>query len=68
MPFRDHFRPPLDLITSREGFDGQWPVAIVQQLRSYKSPNLPGLPVEPIIQPTRCNFISYNRIGRIGPI
>ena len=23
MPLRDHFRPPLDLITSWEGFHGQ---------------------------------------------
>ena len=33
MPLRDHFRPPLDLITSWEGFHGQWPAVIVQQLR-----------------------------------
>ena len=33
MPLRDHFRPPLDLITSWEGFHGGWPMVIVQQLR-----------------------------------
>jgi hypothetical protein len=33
MPLRDHFRPPLDLQTSWEGFHGQWPAVIVQQLR-----------------------------------
>jgi len=33
MPLRDHFRPPLDLITSCEGFHGGWPMVIVQQLR-----------------------------------
>jgi hypothetical protein len=31
MPLRDHFRPPLDNITSWEGFHGQWPAMIVQQ-------------------------------------
>ncbi len=33
MPLRDHFRPPLDLQTSWEGFHGQWPAVIVHQLR-----------------------------------
>ena len=33
MPLRDHFRQPLDLVTSWEGFHGQWPAVIVQQLR-----------------------------------
>src|SRR5438067_12566465 len=33
MPLRDHFRPPLDLVTSWEGFHGQWPAVIVQHLR-----------------------------------
>jgi hypothetical protein len=32
MPFRDHFRPPLDDITSWEGFHGGWPMVIVQKL------------------------------------
>lgn len=35
MPLRDHFRPPLDLITSWEGFHGGWPMVIVQQLRKH---------------------------------
>ncbi len=34
MPLRDHFRPPLELITSWEGFHGGWPMVIVQQLRT----------------------------------
>ncbi len=33
MPLRDHFRPPLDLTASWEGFHGGWPMVIVQQLR-----------------------------------
>ena len=33
MPLRDHFRPPLDNLTSWEGFHGGWPMVIVQQLR-----------------------------------
>ncbi len=33
MPLRDHFRPPLDNVTSWEGFHGQWPAVIVQHLR-----------------------------------
>ncbi len=32
MPLRDHFRPPLDDVTSWEGFHGQWPAMIVQAL------------------------------------
>src|SRR5688500_17828143 len=32
MPLRDHFRPPLDDVTAWEGFHGQWPAVIVQQL------------------------------------
>ena len=34
MPLRDHFRPPLDDLTSWEGFHGQWPAMIVQQLNA----------------------------------
>ena len=33
MPLRDHFRPPLDNLTSWEGFHGGWPMVIVQHLR-----------------------------------
>jgi hypothetical protein len=33
MPLRDHFRLPLDNLTSWEGFHGQWPAVIVQHLR-----------------------------------
>lgn len=32
MPLRDHFRPPLDDVTSWEGFHGQWPAMIVTAL------------------------------------
>jgi Protein of unknown function (DUF4058) len=32
MPLRDHFRPPLDDLTSWEGFHGGWPMMIVQAL------------------------------------
>jgi hypothetical protein len=32
MPLRDHFRPPLDNVTSWEGFHGQWPAMIVLAL------------------------------------
>jgi hypothetical protein len=32
MPLRDHFRPPLDDLTSWEGFHGGWPMVIVQSL------------------------------------
>lgn len=34
MPLRDHFRPPLDDLTSWEGFHGQWPAEIVRHLRT----------------------------------
>jgi hypothetical protein len=34
MPLRDHFRPPLDDLTSWEGFHGGWPMMIVQALAS----------------------------------
>ena len=32
MPLRDHFRPPLDDLTSWEGFHGGWPMEIVRAL------------------------------------
>ncbi len=32
MPLRDHFRPPVSKLASWEGFHGQWPAMIVQQL------------------------------------
>ena len=38
MPLRDHFRPPLDQITSWEGFHGQWPAVLVQHLRKQLPP------------------------------
>jgi hypothetical protein len=33
MPLRDYFRPPLDLVTSWEGFYGGWPAVTVLHLR-----------------------------------
>src|SRR5580704_12968629 len=44
MPLRDHFRPPLDLITSWEGFYGGWPMVIVQQLRLKLPPGYVAAP------------------------
>src|SRR5437588_2153161 len=38
MPLRDHFHPPLDDLTSWEGFHGQWPAVIVQHLRKRLPP------------------------------
>lgn len=35
MPLRDHFRPPVSTMASWEGFQGQWPAVIVQQLRKH---------------------------------
>ncbi len=32
MPLRDHFRPPLDDLTSGDGFHGQWPSMTVLAL------------------------------------
>lgn len=34
MPLRDHFRPPLDDVTSWESLHGQWPAVIVQHLKN----------------------------------
>ncbi len=38
MPLRDHFRPPLDDITSWEGFYGAWPAMIVTALNRKLPP------------------------------
>jgi hypothetical protein len=38
MPLRDHFRPPVSQRSSWEGFHGQWPAIIVQQLRRLLPP------------------------------
>lgn len=46
MPLRDHFRAPLDNITSWEGFHAQWPAVMVQHLKK-KLP--PGYVAEPRI-------------------
>ena len=44
MPLRDHFRPPLDEITSWEGFHGGWPMVIVQQLKKRLPPGYVAAP------------------------
>jgi hypothetical protein len=36
MPLRDHFRSPLDKVTSWRGFHGGWPTVVVQ-LRKPKA-------------------------------
>ncbi|MFO0811325.1 MAG: DUF4058 family protein [Gemmataceae bacterium] len=38
MPLRDHVRPPVSKQSSWEGFHGQWPANIVQQLRKQLPP------------------------------
>ena len=35
MPLRDHFRPPLDNVTSWDGFHGGWPMMIVSHLSRH---------------------------------
>jgi len=54
MPLRDHFRPPVDNVTSWEQFHGQWPAVIVQHLRKK-------LPAGYIAGP-RVHFGSYVEI------
>jgi hypothetical protein len=44
MPLRDHFRPPLDDMTSWEGFHGQWPAVIVQKLNKKLPPRFVAAP------------------------
>src|SRR5690349_4428836 len=46
MPLRDHFHPPTSKAASWEGFHGQWPAVIVQQLRKQLPP---GYVAEPSI-------------------
>lgn len=66
MPLRDHFRPPLDDITSWEGFHGGWPMVIVQQLRTQ----LPdGFVAEPRVHagaPVEVDVAAYER-GAAAP-
>ena len=40
MPLRDHFRPPLDNVSSWEELHGGWPMVIVQQLRQNFRPGM----------------------------
>src|SRR4051794_16610698 len=44
MPLRDHFRPPLDDLTSWEGFHGQWPAMIVLALARRLPPRYVAAP------------------------
>src|SRR5947199_10648641 len=44
MPLRDHFRPPLDDLTSWEGFHGQWPAMIVLALAGKLPPRYVAAP------------------------
>ena len=44
MPLRDHFRPPLDNLTSWEGFHGGWPMMIVQALARQLPPRYVAAP------------------------
>src|SRR5215471_17045377 len=44
MPLRDHFRSPLDDLTSWEGFHGQWPAMIVQALARKLPPRYVAAP------------------------
>ena len=34
MPLRDHFRPPVSLLTTCDALHGMWPAEIVRQLRT----------------------------------
>jgi Protein of unknown function (DUF4058) len=44
MPFRDHFRPPLDDIASCEELHGAWPTVIVMALNPKLSPRYVAAP------------------------
>jgi hypothetical protein len=44
MPLRDHLRSPLDDVTAWEGFDGGWPMVIVQQLGKKLPPRYVAAP------------------------
>jgi hypothetical protein len=44
MPLRDHFRPPVDDVTSWEGFHGGWPMMIVQYLTRKLPPRYVAAP------------------------
>lgn len=46
LPLRDHFRPPVSLTASREGFHGGWPMVIVQPLRQRLPPGYVAEPRE----------------------
>jgi hypothetical protein len=61
MPLRDHFRPPLDNLTSWEGFHGQWPAVIVQHLRKQLPP---GYVAEPRVHsgaPVEIDVAAYEK-------
>ena len=44
MPLRDHFRSPLDDISSWEGFYGGWPMEIVRSLANTLPPDYVAAP------------------------
>jgi Protein of unknown function (DUF4058) len=44
MPLRDHFRPPLDDITSWDGFHGAWPTVIVMAVNRLLPPRYVAAP------------------------
>jgi hypothetical protein len=58
MPLRDHFRPPLDSLTSWEGFHGGWPMMIVARLA-------PKLPARYVAEP-RVHLGAYFEIDVTG--
>src|SRR4051812_3355681 len=65
MPLRDHFRPPLDNLTSWEGFHCGWPMVIVQHLRKQ----LPaGFVAEPRVHSGSQVEIDVAAFEKDGPI
>ncbi|MBY0526611.1 MAG: DUF4058 family protein [Gemmataceae bacterium] len=64
MPLRDHFRPPVSTCASWEGFHGQWPAMIVQQL----NPVLPaGYTAEPRVHLGPYFEIDVTAFERVQP-
>lgn len=63
MPQRDHFRPPVSNVSSWEGFHGQWPANIVQQLRKQLPP---GFVAEPRVRLGNLMEIDIGALERDG--
>ena len=61
MPLRDHFRPPLDNITSWQGLHGGWPMVIVQQLRQKLPPGYVAAPRVNSGSPLEIDVSTYKR-------